>query len=500
MSLRLDGYVRVSRVGGRGGDSFISPAVQRERIEAWATAHGHRIVVLHEELDESGARADRPKLLAAIARVEAGESDGVIVAKLDRFGRSLVDGLQLIERLQAAGGVFVSVADGFDLTTDTGRLVLRMMLSLAEFELDRVRGSWRDAKAAAVARGIHPSAYPPFGYKRSGPPKRPGGNPTGPLEVDAATGPLVTELFRRRAAGEGYTELGRWLIDEGAVTVWGRTNWSLRAVKDIIRNDVYLGVASAGDLRNPDAHEALTDPVTWRRAQRTGQQFQPRSDDPSPILPLLRCAGCRYKMRSHLERRVNGPDVWRFSCKASATASWSCDEPATILDHGLEEWVVEQLLAASGDLVEKIRTASADLDDVDQAVERARRTFEAWRDDTTIQEELGMETYIAGLGARQDDLNAKLARQTTARALAGTPAVTLISNLREKWPTLSVAEQRELLQSVIQCVFVRRHRSRSEPMTDRLHVVLHDVDVELPARGARGFVARPFSWVDSDQG
>lgn len=84
-------------------------------------------------------------LTRALARVEAGESDGIVVAKLDRFGRTLIDGLRHIERIQAAGGTFVSVADGFDLATDTGRLVLRIMLSLAEFELDRVRSNWSDA-------------------------------------------------------------------------------------------------------------------------------------------------------------------------------------------------------------------------------------------------------------------------------------------------------------------------------------------------------------------
>src|SRR4051794_29161888 len=118
--LNLDGYVRVSQVRGRGGDSFIAPAVQRDRIHAWVSAYGHQLAVVHEELDESGARADRPRLLEAIGRVERGESDGIVVAKLDRFARSLVDGLQLIERVQKAGGTFVSVADGLDLTPDTG--------------------------------------------------------------------------------------------------------------------------------------------------------------------------------------------------------------------------------------------------------------------------------------------------------------------------------------------------------------------------------------------
>ena len=110
-TMRLDAYIRVSQVRGRSGPSFISPTQQRERIEAWIAAFGHERGEIFEELDASGARADRPKLQAAIERIERGESDGIVVAKLDRFGRSLMDGLQLIDRIRDAGGTFASVQD-----------------------------------------------------------------------------------------------------------------------------------------------------------------------------------------------------------------------------------------------------------------------------------------------------------------------------------------------------------------------------------------------------
>src|SRR4051794_26492909 len=107
--LTLDAYVRVSSVRGRGGDSFISPKVQRERIESWAESQGHRIARTHEELDVSGSTVDRPKLNAVMERIEAGETGGVVVFKLDRFGRTLVDSLGLIERIERSGGTFASV-------------------------------------------------------------------------------------------------------------------------------------------------------------------------------------------------------------------------------------------------------------------------------------------------------------------------------------------------------------------------------------------------------
>jgi DNA invertase Pin-like site-specific DNA recombinase len=65
----MDGYIRVSRVGGRGGESFISPEVQRQRIAAWADANGVEIVQWWEELDVSGAKRERPMFQQALGAV-----------------------------------------------------------------------------------------------------------------------------------------------------------------------------------------------------------------------------------------------------------------------------------------------------------------------------------------------------------------------------------------------------------------------------------------------
>jgi site-specific DNA recombinase len=90
----MDGYIRVSRVGGRSGDSFISPRVQRDAISRWAAAHGLTMDVWHEDLDQSGGKMTRPAFDELLARIESHETDGVVVAKPDRFGRSLVGRLR----------------------------------------------------------------------------------------------------------------------------------------------------------------------------------------------------------------------------------------------------------------------------------------------------------------------------------------------------------------------------------------------------------------------
>jgi site-specific DNA recombinase len=495
--LRLDAYVRVSQVRGREGETFISPAVQRERIAAWLTAHGHRLGELFEELDESGKRGHpRPLLEEAIARVEHRDSDGVIVWKASRFGRDHLDALLQIRRIRDVGGVFVSVYDNMDTSTSTGRMVLRILLSLAENQLEEMREQWHTAKARAVARGVHPTAVAPFGYRHAA--KKVNGGSTGPLIPDPVHAPLVRELFQRRAAGAGPSELSDWLHAQGARTAFGRERFSHRAIKDILRNDVYVGVASAGpEIRNEQAHQPLIDRATFDAVQWRGVQFRPRSPNPSPIRPLLRCAGCRYAMRAERRQLANGL-TWHFTCRSNRTrTAWACEQPAAIRDDGaLEEWIVNRFFAEIPRLVAQARQSSPRLVELEQNVDQTQTVFEEWRDDARIQERLGMDVYLEGLAARQEALNEALGALAREQARSGAMLLPAdAGDLPGRWAELTTIDRRDLLRSVIRCVFVRGSR-RTAPLEGRLHVVWQGQPVDLPSRGNRSWVAYPFVFDD----
>jgi hypothetical protein len=124
-----DGYV-FSPDGDepRGPDSAW---LQRCQISRWADHHGWRLARVVEEPVVAGSRQRRVALREALERVESRESDGIVVARLNRVGGSLDDALEVVERVQAAGGTFVSVCDGVDLGSPAGRPVLRLLLSVA---------------------------------------------------------------------------------------------------------------------------------------------------------------------------------------------------------------------------------------------------------------------------------------------------------------------------------------------------------------------------------
>lgn len=482
--MRVIGYVRVSQVAGRKGASFISPDVQREQIERWATANDAQVVQVLVELDESGGRRDRPLLERCVGAVESGEVDGLVVAKLDRYSRDQLAGHQTLARIRDASGFLVIAGEGgLDTREDNGKMLFGFLLTIAEGQLDRYRAQFSDARERAVmGRGIHPCPVPPFGYTRDEDDK---GHALGPLYPDAAKAGLLREMFVRRAAGEGPADVARWLESEGATSAYGASGWTGRAVKAITRNRVYLGEARHGEFVNPGAHEPLVDDLTWRRAQRPGIVPASRSDRPALLAGILRCAGCRYGMKSY----INSHGKREYACHRRH-ASGRCPEPSSSSDGRLEEVVVEEFFRAVGDVAVRSVEDTARYDEARRMLAQAEADLVSYRDSHDLLRELGAVGFAEGVPHYR-----RRVEEAEAAVDAAAPASVAelnVTRLQEGWEELEVREQRQLLGLAIDCVFLRRG-NRNVPIADRIHVCLRGHAPALPKIGSHaGSLPPPF--------
>jgi DNA invertase Pin-like site-specific DNA recombinase len=156
----IDGYIRVSRVGDRSGESYISPDVQRRALESWAAERGIELVMHPPEENVSGATMDRPIFNRIMRRIRARESGGIVVYKLDRFARTLVGGLTTLNELTDHRALFASATEPlFDFTTADGRIFLQINLMMAEYFRERTRESWKTSLTYAVGRGVEGWPY-----------------------------------------------------------------------------------------------------------------------------------------------------------------------------------------------------------------------------------------------------------------------------------------------------------------------------------------------------
>lgn len=150
MALQLIGYARVSTdeqaMYGYGLDA------QEAKLHEHARRAGAELVVIRDEAI-SGKTLERPGLMRALARIAAGDADGLVVAKLDRLTRSVIDFAMLLEWFTVAGALLVALDFDLDTSTPSGRLVATIMSGVAEWERGVIAQRTREGLAAARAQG-----------------------------------------------------------------------------------------------------------------------------------------------------------------------------------------------------------------------------------------------------------------------------------------------------------------------------------------------------------
>lgn len=145
------GYIRVSTEGQATEGQSLND--QRERIEAYAKAHGYNLVGIEADEGLSGKNTDRPGLQSALRQVC--RTKGVlIVVKLDRLARSTRDAIELVENIDACGADLASITEQIDTATAQGRFVYRLFASLGELEREQIAERTRAALAFRKAHGM----------------------------------------------------------------------------------------------------------------------------------------------------------------------------------------------------------------------------------------------------------------------------------------------------------------------------------------------------------
>jgi DNA invertase Pin-like site-specific DNA recombinase len=235
---------------------FNSLDAQREACEAYvASQRAEGWAAIREPYDDggvSGGTLDRPALKRLLADVEAGLIDVIVVYKIDRLSRSLMDFARLVEILERHQVTFVSVTQSFNTTTSMGRLTLNILLSFAQFEREVIGERIRDKVAASRKRGIWMGGYVPLGYDVR----------DRKLMVNQNEAATVRMIFQRFAAIGSATMLAKALASEGVLNKRGKVVDKGFLYK-LINNRVYLGEAVHKGTAYPGEHAAIIDQALW---------------------------------------------------------------------------------------------------------------------------------------------------------------------------------------------------------------------------------------------
>lgn len=237
---------------------FNSLDAQREACEAFiASQKAEGWVLVPDRYDDggvSGGTLERPALKRLLADIEDGRVDVVVVYKIDRLSRSLMDFAKLVEVFERRHVTFVSVTQSFNTTTSMGRLTLNVLLSFAQFEREVIGERIRDKVAASRRKGMWMGGYPPLGYDVK----------TRKLVVNEVEATTVRNIFERFVRVGSATALARALAAEGVKTKQG-SPIDKGFLYRLLNNRVYLGEAVHKGTAYPGEHEGIVSRELWNK-------------------------------------------------------------------------------------------------------------------------------------------------------------------------------------------------------------------------------------------
>jgi DNA invertase Pin-like site-specific DNA recombinase len=386
--LRLLGYIRVSSVGDRNAESERFQTVEQQRAAIQRAVDGAGGVLINDpvadaDLNVSGGTMRRTRVEELVRMVDDGEADGIVVAWLDRWART-VEALELFKRWaeEGKGKTFISAAEQFDASTAVGRFTLGMMLMVAQFYREQTQERFEMAKKSAVSRGVHVGPTP-TGYMRV--------DENGKLEPDPDVAPHVTEAFRL-AAEVGHHDASAYAREH----LGGINSAMLRRLlaRRVFRGEIVHETAG----KHEAAHEPLVDERTWQLAQ-SRPRFRSTPGD-YPLSGLGRCR-CGQPMSGQTLRR-KGVETRRYNCHNHDRLP---GPHVSIGADALEDAVRETIKAAIGNASFRIGAAD-DVGPLETALRDAEAELDAFAVDLNARRDFGEQAWRAGVRARRDAVNA----------------------------------------------------------------------------------------------
>ena len=349
-TVRVAIYTRKSTEEGLDQD-FNSLDAQRQAIEAFVESQrGKGWLALPERYDDggySGATTDRPAFQRLLSDIETGLIDVVAVYRIDRLSRSLADFARILAIFEKHGVAFVSITQQFSTADSSGKLLMNILMSFAEFERAQIAERTRDKMAATRRRGQWTGGRPALGYDLIN--KK--------LVINTVEAERVREIFRLYAdygsliavAAEANRRGGKtksYTTKVGQV-LQGRA-FDKHAVRRVVSSPLYVGkVSYAGELHEGE-HDAIIDEETWAAAQKLlKQNGQSRNGNGcgngNTILQgLVRCGVCGSAMVPHSTKK-RGRRYTAYVCLSYQKQGASACPGSRISARQLEGAVVDRI-------------------------------------------------------------------------------------------------------------------------------------------------------------
>lgn len=368
---------------------FNSLDAQREAGEAFVASQRHRrwecLQTRYDDGGYSGGNVNRPALKGLLADIEAGKVDVVVVYKIDRLSRNIMDFGKLLTLFDKHHVEFASVTQDINTVSSSGRMMLNILMTFAQYEREIITERIRDKVAAAKRKGMHTGGIPPMGYVSD-----PSTHKLVVKEDEAATVRRIYADYLRLgsardvAAGLEADGLRPRVITSRRGRVTGGGPFTPALIYAVLSNPLYIGKVRHYDKTYPGEQEAIIDQKTWDNVQRLlAENLRydgKRQKRVTPLGGLVFCGCCGGPMKETFTAR--GSRRYRyFVCGRDEKRVYSTCSVKSVPADELEKLVVREI----GSLLNTPETLAGILAEAGMALDAAA-TREALADLTNAWE------------------------------------------------------------------------------------------------------------------
>ncbi|MFY0546407.1 recombinase family protein [Brevibacillus sp. H7] len=343
-------YIRVS-TEEQAKEGF-SIAAQRDKLLSYLHSQGWTLCSIYTDEGFSAKNTSRPELQRLLADMRSGKLDVVLVYRLDRLTRSVLDLYQLLKEFDRYGVRFKSCTEVYDTTTAIGRLFITLVAALAQWERENLAERVKLGMGQMVREKKRPGGPPPYGYDIR----------EGRLAINPHEAEVVRCIYRRFLSGFGPLQIAEELNRQGYRGKMGAP-WSAGTVSHLLQNHVYSGTlrwnyALGGQRLNPpeewmlveQSHPPIVEAETFDRVQQLMEKRRkthPRALASDFIFSgILYCSRCGSAMsgKTASTRSASGKRYTNRYYLCKNKRSGACQAPA-IREDLVEQHLTETLLS-----------------------------------------------------------------------------------------------------------------------------------------------------------
>ncbi|AJI20327.1 recombinase family protein [Priestia megaterium] len=478
--MRTAVYVRVSTE--EQAKEGYSIRAQTERLKAYCLSQGWEIVDFYIDDGQSAKDMERTNLKRMIQHIEQGLIECVLVYKLDRLTRSVLDLYKLLEIFDAHGCKFKSATEVYDTTTAMGRMFITIVAALAQWERENLSERVRMGMEQKAREGQWVINMAPFGYELDKKNKS--------LIINDKEAAIVTRIFNMYLSGKGMKKIATELNAVNIPTKTGKT-WSDNKIGYILKNPTYVGTIRYNYRVHNDQYfevenavPAIIDRVTFEKVQSVAtarKKVHPKAATSEFIFSgTIKCAKCGAPFSGKYGYSKRGEKIHRpRSYYCSKQILGLCTQ-RNISERFIEHHFLKYLqdIEIDQDQIKNVEPTNEQKDIQQQimllekdlrAIEQRRKKWQyAWvnnmidDDDfaARMEEENQTEVKI------QEELNNI---QPVANSMDPVEFKTILKDIRTNWNSLTAIEKKMMLQMLVKKMVV--DKISPKPKVDSVEIV-----------------------------